>query len=90
MTPQQKLERCAVISEELAILKKVPPEAAAMLDRELEKLLNLHTERCCDTKLAPQESAMHKEARALARGLMGFFEKRRAQLVEEFQQLRRS
>lgn len=88
MTPTQKLERCAAIADELAILKQVPGEAARMLDRELEKLVAFHTERCCDTKLSPEQSAMHKEARALARGLSGFFDRRKAQLLEELTKLR--
>jgi hypothetical protein len=90
MTPEQKLERRAAISEELAVLKRTPAQAAAMLDRELEKLIVFHTERCCDLKLSPEQSAMHKEARALARSLIGFFERRRTQLQDEFTKLRTS
>ena len=83
------MERCAAIAEELTVLNRVPKEAAALLDRELERLAVFHTEKCCDARLSPQESARHKEARALARGLAGFFEKRRTALREEMAHLRR-
>lgn len=89
MTPEQKMERCAAIAEELTLLNRVPKEAAALLDRELERLAAFHTEKCCDARLSPEESARHKEARALARGLAGFFEKRRAALRDEMMKLRR-
>ena len=88
MTPEQRLERAAEIAEELTALNRIPVQAAAVLDRELERLVTVHTERCCDPRLTPQESAMHKEARALARGLCGFFEKRKAALREEARGLR--
>jgi len=89
LTPEQALERCAAISEELAILRKVPREAAAILDRELERIVAFHTEKCCDARLTAGESDRHKEARALARGLGGFFEKRTAALTDEMIKLRR-
>jgi len=88
VTPEQKMERCAGIAEELTALNRVPKEAALILDRELERLAVFHTEKCCDARLSPDESARHKEARALARGLVGFFEKRRAALREEMGKLR--
>jgi hypothetical protein len=83
------MERCAAIAEELAVLRKVPREAAAMLDRELERIAGFHTEKCCDMRLTAGESDRHKEARALARGLGGFFEKRSAALTEEMIKLRK-
>ena len=89
MTPEQKMERCAEIAEELTALNRVPKEAALILDRELERLAAFHTEKCCDARLSPEQSARHKEARALARGLVGFFEKRRAALREEMGKLRK-
>jgi len=89
LTPEQKLERSAAIAGELTALNRVPKEAAAALDRELERLLAFHTEKCCDVRLSPEQSAQHKEARALVRGLVGFFEKRRAALKEELGKLRR-
>ena len=82
------MERCALIAEELTALHRVPAEAAAVLDRELERLVALHTEKCCDPRLSPEQSALHKEARALARGLLGFFDKRTAALKEEMGELR--
>lgn len=88
MSPEQRLERIAAIAEELTVLNRMPREAAALLDRELERLAAFHTEKCCDARLAPEESARHKEARALARGLCGFFEKRKAALKEEMAKLR--
>ncbi|MEI8233526.1 MAG: hypothetical protein WCH57_02440 [Verrucomicrobiota bacterium] len=88
MTPEQKLERIAGIVEELTVLHRVPREAAAVLDRELERLAAFHTEKCCDARLSPEQSARHKEARALARGLCGFFEKRKAALKEEMGKIR--
>lgn len=84
------MERAAVIAEELGILRKVPPEAAAILDRELERVAGFHTEKCCDIRLSASESDRHKEARALARGLCGFFERRTAALREEMIKLRKS
>ncbi len=89
LTPEQKMERAAAITEELCVLRKVPREAAAVLDRELERLAAFHTEKCCDARLTAAESDRHKEARALARGLCGFFAKRTAALVEEMIQLRK-
>lgn len=89
MTPEQKMERCAEIAEELTALNRVPKEAALILDRGLERLAVFHTEKCCDPRLSPEQSARHKEARLLARGLVGFFEKRRAALREEMGKLRR-
>jgi len=89
MTPEQKLERAAGIAEEIGAINRVPAAAAAMLDRELERLVAFHTEKCCDPKLSPEQSAHHREARALARSLLGFFEKRRATLRAELEQLRR-
>jgi hypothetical protein len=89
MTEQQRLRRVAEVVEELGILKKLPPGAAGILDRELERLVVFHTERCCDVKLTPEESASFREARALARGLVGFFEKRRGALMEELGRLRK-
>jgi len=88
VTLEQKLERMAGIGEELAVLHRVPREAAAVWDRELERLTVFHTEKCCDARLSPEQSARHKEARALARGLCGFFEKRKAALREELGKLR--
>lgn len=88
MTPEQKMERVAAIAEELTVLGRVPREAAALLDRELERLAAFHTEKCCDLRLRPEESDRHKEARALARGLGGFFEKRKTALREEMLKLR--
>ncbi|MDD5349729.1 MAG: hypothetical protein PHQ12_05915 [Chthoniobacteraceae bacterium] len=90
MSPEQKLERIAMIAEELTVLQRVPREAAAVLDREMERLAAFHTEKCCDPRLSPEQSARHKEARALARGLSGFFEKRKAALKEEMGKLRRA
>ena len=78
-----------MIAEELAVLRKVPREAAAVLDRELERIAAFHMEKCCDVRLSAGESDRHKEARALARGLCGFFEKRTAALTEEMIKLRR-
>ena len=89
MTPEQKMERAAAIAEELSALNRVPAEAAAVLDREMERLAAFHTEKCCDPRLSAEQSARHKEARALARGLVGFFEKRKAALKEEMGKLRR-
>jgi hypothetical protein len=89
VTPEQKLERIAGIVEELTLLNHVPREAAAVWDRELERLTVFHTEKCCDSRLSPEQSARHKEARALARGLCGFFEKRKAALKEELGKIRR-
>jgi len=83
------MERCAAIAEELTALNRVPKEAASVLDRELERLAAFHTEKCCDARLSAEESARHKEARALARGMCGFFEKRRAALREEMMRLRK-
>lgn len=88
MTREQRLERVAEIAEELTALNRVPKEAAAVLDRELERLFAFHTEKCCDPRLLAEESARHKEARALARGLAGFFEKRKAALRDEAAKLR--
>ena len=89
MTPEQKMERASAIAEELTALQRTPPEAAALLDRELERLAAFHTEKCCDPRLSAKQSAQHKEARALARGLLGFFEKRKTALREEMGKLRR-
>ena len=83
------MERAAAIAEELTALNRVPKEAAAVLDREMERLAAFHTEKCCDPRLSSEQSAQHKEARALARSLVGFFEKRKAALKEEMGQLRR-
>ncbi len=88
MTPEQRMGRAAAIAEELSALNRVPPAAAAALDRELERLAAFHTEKCCDVRLGAEQSAHHKEARALARGLGGFFEKRKASLKEEMRKLR--
>lgn len=88
LTPEQKMERVVAIAEELTVLNRVPKEAAAILDRELERLAGFHTEKCCDVRLSPDQSARHKEARALARGLCGFFEKRKTALKEEMAKLR--
>ena len=82
------MERAAAIAEELTALHRVPKEAAAGLDRELERLAAFHTEKCCDSRLTAEQSAQHSEARALARGLVGFFEKRKAALHEEMVKLR--
>lgn len=89
MTLEQRLERAAAIAEELTALNRVPAEGAALLDRELERLSAFHTEKCCDPRLTPEQSAMHREARAQARNLVGFFTKRRTALKEELQTLRR-
>lgn len=89
MTPEQRLERAAAIAEELSILNRVPAEGAALLDRELERLSSFHTEKCCDPRLTPEQSAMHREARAQVKNLVGFFLKRRAALKEELLALRR-
>ena len=83
------MERAAAIAEELTALNRVPREAAAVLDREMERLAAFHTEKCCDLRLSPEQSAQHKEARALARGLVGFFDKRKTALKEEMGKLRR-
>ena len=88
MTPEQRMSRTAEIVEELAALNRVPKEAAAVLDRELERWVVFHTEKCCDPRLSADESARYKEARALARGLFGFFEKRKAALRDEAKKLR--
>ena len=88
MTIEQKLERGAEITEELTALNRVPKEAVSVLERELERLATFHTEKCCDVRLTPEQSACHKEARALARGLSGFFDKRKAALREELRILR--
>lgn len=82
------MERVAAIAEELTALNRLPREASTVLDRELERLLVFHTEKCCDVRLSPDQSDRHKEARALARGLCGFFEKRKAALREELAKLR--
>ncbi len=89
MTPEQKMERVAEIAQELTLLNRLPAEGAAILDRELERLVAFHTEKCCDCRLPPEQSAMHREARALARGLLGFFDKRKTALKDELGQLRR-
>lgn len=89
MTPEQRLERGVEIAEELTVLHRMPREAALLLDRELERHVAFHTEKCCDVRLSPEQSAQYKEARALARGMVGFFEKRKAALKEELAQLRR-
>ena len=88
MTSEQRLERAAEIIEELTALNRVPKEAAALLDRELERLVAFHTEKCCDPRLSAKESARYKEARILARGLGGFFEKRKAALRQEAAKLK--
>lgn len=88
MTPEEKLRRVAEVVEELSILNRVPAEAVALLDRELERIITQHTEKCCDLRLTAAESAMHKEARALGRGLLGFYEKRKGRLKEELLRLR--
>jgi len=88
LTPEQKMERVVAIAAELTLLQRVPKEEAALLDRELERLAGFHTEKCCDVRLTPEQSARHKEARALARGLAGFFEKRTVALREELGKLR--
>ena len=88
MTPEQRLERSASITEELTALNRVPKEAAAILDRELDRLTAFHTEKCCDPRLSATDSDRHKEARILARGLCGFFEKRKTALREEARKLR--
>lgn len=88
MTPGQKMERVAEIAGELMALNRVPAEAAAILDRELERIVAFHTEKCCDVRLSPERSAQHREARAVGRGLIGFFEKRKAALKEEARRLR--
>ena len=90
MTPEQRLERAAAITEELTALNRVPKEAAAVLDRELERLTAFHTEKCCDPRLTANESDRHKEARNQARGLCGFLEKRKTALREELRSLRGS
>jgi len=59
-----------------------------LLDRELERLVVFHTEKCCDVRLPGEQSDRHKEARILARGLVGFFEKRKVALKEELRGLR--
>jgi len=82
------MERAAAIAEELTALNRMPKEAATVLDREMERLVAFHTEKCCDVRLSPEQSAQHKEARALARGLVGFFDKRKAALKEEMGKLR--
>jgi len=89
MTPEQKMERVAEIAGELTTLNRLPEEAAAMLDRELERLVAFHTEKCCDCRLPAEQSALHREARALARGLLGFFAKRKAALKGELGLLRK-
>jgi hypothetical protein len=83
------MERAAAIAGEMTALHRMPREAAAVLDRELERLAVFHTEKCCDPRLSAEQSALHKEARAMARGLVGFFEKRTAALKEEMGRLRR-
>lgn len=70
-------------------LNRVPKEASAVLDHELERLAAFHTEKYCDVRLTAEQSAHYKEARALARGLVGFFDKRKAVLKEELGKLRR-
>jgi hypothetical protein len=82
------MERIAEIAQELTILNHLPAGAAAILDRELERIIAFHTEKCCDTRLSPEQSAHHREARAVGRGLLGFFEKRKAALNEEARKLR--
>ena len=88
MTPGQRMARAAQIVEELTLLNRIPKEAAAVLDGELERLAAFHTEKCCDVRLSAEQSAQHKEARAVARGLIGFFERRKAALREEHGRLR--
>jgi len=82
------LERAAQIAEELTAINRVPETARAMLERELERLAAHHTEKCCDPRLSARRSARHKEARLVARGLLGFYEKRKAALMEELRLLR--
>lgn len=89
MTREEILRRGAAIQEELTSLNKVTAEAAAILDRELERLELFHRERCCNPRLTPEQSAMHREARGLALGLQGFFTKRRAALKDELVVLRK-
>ena len=87
MKTEERLSRAAEIAEEWSVLSRVPREAGAILDRELDRLVAFHTEKCCDVRLSAEESARHKEARALARGLSGFFEKRKAALKAELRRL---
>jgi len=82
------LERAAQIAEELTAINRVPEAARAMLEREVERLLAYHTEKCCDPRLSARRSARHKEARLMARGLLGFYEKRKTALLEELRALR--
>ncbi len=89
MTPGQRMERVAEIATELGHLQRVAPEARAILDRELERLFAFHTEKCCDPRLSSEESARHKEARAMARGLLGFFTRRQAVLRAELASVKR-
>lgn len=88
LTAEQRMERVAAIAAELTLLHRVPKEAAALWDRELERLAAFHTEKCCDVRLSPEQSARHKEARVLARGLVGFFDKRTTTLKDELRKLR--
>jgi len=88
MTERRKWERAAAITEELRLLGRIPEEAHALLERELERLATFHTEKCCDPRLTAEESARHREARLLARNLAGFFRKREAQLRDELDGLR--
>jgi hypothetical protein len=75
------------VLEQLRSLKLIPQEARVMLDKELEERMTFHTEKCCSLNLNPQESSNHKEARALAKNLIGFFSKKETQLATELQKL---
>jgi len=90
MTREEALRRAAAIQEELASLNAIPQAGAALLDRELERLELFHRERCCNPRLTPEQSAMHREARGLALGLQSFFAKRRAALRQEMATLKKS
>jgi hypothetical protein len=89
MTAEQRLRRLTEVVEELGVLNKMPAGAAELLDKELERLVGFHTEKCCDVRLTPEESASYREARAVARGLLGFFERRKGVLMEELVRLRK-
>lgn len=70
------------------MLKGVSAEAREFLNDAIHALLSHHTEKCCDVGLSAQESDRHKEARAMARGLVDFFGKAEKRAADELKSLR--
>lgn len=70
------------------MLSQVSKAARGLLDDRLERLAAFQTERCCDCSLTPEESAMHREARAALRGLIGFYDKEERVAREELAKLK--